>query len=777
VAREREGRLGDEVGYQIRFEDRSAPHTRIKFETEGILLRHLLGNPALNGIGAILFDEFHERHLYGDITLARALQVQKEFRPDLKLVVMSATLDVDLALNYLEPCECMASEGRVFPVEHEYLPRPANPKTTAVWDLAAREFERLTKAGHDGDVLVFMPGAYEIGRTVRAIQASQASKGCVVMPLHGELSAHDQDAAVERYDRRKVVVSTNVAETSLTIDGIRLVIDSGLARMARFDPHRGINTLLVEKISRASAEQRAGRAGRTAPGHCMRLWTEQQHRERAEREVPEIKRLDLSEVILSLKAAGVERSGEFAWVEPPAELSLFRAEQLLNDLGAIEGIDGPITEVGRQMVAFPIHPRYSRMLLAAEDLECVREAALIAALTQGRNVLIRTKDAAVKRARSELLGEEVASDFFLLMRAWGYAERYRYDLARCKKVGIHAGAARQVRPLLDRFLRIAKSNGLTVNEHPPLDEAVQQCVLAGFADQVAVRRDGGTLRCDLVHGRVGELAKESVVRDGHLLVASEIHEIERGRKDLNVLLTLGTVIEEAWLKDRFPEAFNESDEVTFDRTSRRVIAFRARRFRDLVLDMKRKGEVPEDAAAEVLAKEVEAGRCTLKLWDHGVEQMLLRIEFARKHAPGVDLPDWSGPARLDLLRRVCRGAKSAKDLKTQPVLPAVKSALNRAQRELVEKLAPERLQVPGGPKAKLVYRDDGVATVAVRIQELYAVKQSLRLPGTGEPVTVQILAPNHRPVQVTQDLTTFWRESYPKVKAELQKKYPKHEWR
>ena len=309
VAEERGVTLGQEVGYQVRLDNRSSSSTRIKFETEGVLLRQMLTSPDLEGISAIIFDEFHERHVYGDVTLARALEIQEVLRPDLKLLVMSATLDIDLVIKYMDPCELLISEGRTYPVTEEYLRRATDPKKEPVWQLAAKEFSRLTAEGHEGDVLVFMPGAYEIHRTVEEIRRA-AGSGFQVMPLHGELPAADQDAAVARCSRRKVVVATNVAETSLTIDGVRLVIDSGLARVARFDPHRGINTLLVERISRASADQRAGRGGRTAPGHCMRLWSEREHASRAPREVPEVKRIDLSEIILSLKVGGVGGPGE-----------------------------------------------------------------------------------------------------------------------------------------------------------------------------------------------------------------------------------------------------------------------------------------------------------------------------------------------------------------------------------------------------------------------------------------------------------------------------------
>ncbi|HLP77233.1 MAG TPA: helicase-related protein, partial [Candidatus Paceibacterota bacterium] len=349
VAQELGVKLGREVGYQIRFENVTSPETRIRFVTEGILLRQMIDDPNLPGVAALLFDEFHERHLYGDITLARALDVQETTRPDLKLAVMSATLDADLLADYFsknrqpptanrQSVSVLTSAGRTFPVEIRYAAEPSYTDKRPIWEQAADAFSRYVRSGGTGDVLVFMPGGFEIFQTIEAIRHTDESRGFILLPLHGELAPKDQDAAVARYPQPKVVVSTNVAETSLTIDGVRLVIDSGQARIPRFDANRGINTLLVEKISQSSADQRAGRAGRTAPGVCMRLWSREEHSHRDAQELPEIKRLDLAEVVLTLKAAGIDDLRSFRWLEAPDELSLAHAEELLTDLGALKAV-------------------------------------------------------------------------------------------------------------------------------------------------------------------------------------------------------------------------------------------------------------------------------------------------------------------------------------------------------------------------------------------------------------------------------------------------------
>ena len=508
VAHERSAKLGEEVGYQVRFESVVSKRTRIRFVTEGILLRQLIQDPMLRGVAAILFDEFHERHLYGDITLARALRLQESARPDLKIVVMSATLDTGQLGKFLEPCPLLTSTGRQHPVAIEYLEKPVGGNDYPIWDLAADELAQLASST-DGDVLVFMPGKYEIMRTVSAVRASRVSDRFVALPLYGELPPAEQDAALARYEKRKAIIATNVAETSLTIEGVRVVIDSGLARIARFDPRRGINTLLIEKISHASADQRAGRAGRTAPGRCLRLWTAREHSERAAQELPEVKRLDLAEVVLTLKASGIDDIGNFRWLEPPEPRALARAEQLLADLGALA--QNKITPLGQRMLPFPVHPRYARMLLAAEEHGCVRAIALIAAVTQGRGLLRRAEGKAAREDRDDLLGSEDDSDLFILTRAFRFAEKNNFDPRRCAQLSINATAAREAGQLWEQFLAIARGEGLEVAAQEAKPGAIQRCILAGFPDQVATRLDLGTLRCALVHGRHGVLARESVV--------------------------------------------------------------------------------------------------------------------------------------------------------------------------------------------------------------------------------------------------------------------------
>jgi ATP-dependent helicase HrpB len=815
VAQELGVELGQEVGYQIRFDNVTSSRTKIRFVTEGVLLRQMIDDPKLRGVSVVIFDEFHERHLYGDITLARALDLQEQHRPDLSLMVMSATLDAELLGDYLNQvgravpspprrdteiapyrCFILSSEGRAYPVDVKYAAEPGYVDKRPVWEQAAEAFSHYVGSGGEGDVLVFMPGGYEISQTIEAIRHTSESKGFILLPLHGDLAPKDQDAAVARYGQRKVVVSTNVAETSLTIDGIRLVIDSGLARIPRYDPYRGINTLLIEKISQSSADQRTGRAGRTAPGVCLRLWSREEHGHRAMQELPEIKRLDLAEVVLTLKAAGVEDLRKFRWLDPPNEQSLAHAEELLLDLGALKSNwegrhvadpnigdgDTPslpkrlqITPIGRKMLAFPLHPRYSRMLLAAHEYGCVHQACLVAALTQGRDLLLRNVDRDTNSFREDLLGEKASSDFWILMRAWTYAAKNQFRLDACRRLGIHAVTARQVGPLLDQFIRIAEREGLDVKPCEVKDEALQKCILIGFSDRVARRLDQGTLRCELVHGRRGVLARESVVQHGQLFVAAEVREVE-GR-EVNTILSLATAIEADWLRELYPEDMESQLQVEYDSTAKRVQAAELVKFRGLALSAKRVEPPPADRAAQLLADEIVAGRLPLPNWDHSVEQWLLRLRLLCQHCPELELPPITEDDRKHIIGQLCHGAVSYKDIKEREVKPVVMSWLSEAKRGLLDKHAPERLTLANGRTPKVAYETTGSPHISLRIQELYDVTQTPKIAMGRVSVLVHILTPGMKPIQITQDLANFWSEHYPRIKSELQRKYPKHLWR
>jgi ATP-dependent helicase HrpB len=666
----------------------------------------------------------------------------------------------------------------MFPVAVEYLPESRRPDRMPVWDVAAEEVTRLMREEEGGDSLVFMPGAYEIQRTIEAIRRRIPSGAVDVLPLHGELPPEQQDAAMDRTGgRRRVIVATNVAETSLTIEGITIVVDSGLARKARFDPHRGINTLLIEKISRSSADQRAGRAGRTAPGRCLRLWTERDDDARPAQEMPEVKRLELSEIILLLKHSGIADPMTLRWLDRPDPVSVKRSIDLLTDLGALDAVTGDVTAMGRRLLAFPLHPRAARMLVAGDGFGCVESAALAAAIAQEPDLHRARENSDVAERRERRLGEEERSDFSALMRSWRYAAERGFDHPACRELGIAAEVARRVARLREQFLDIAEREGLATSDVSDDQDAVRRCILTGYADQVARRVSAEARRYELVHGRRATLDRESVVRSSPLVVASSIHEIGRASGDVEVRIGLVTAVEREWLAEVAPGAVREEVRAAFDTASKRVVGVREVRYRDLVIESGR-GPDPDPAqAAPILAAEVLKGNLVLKEWDHSVEQWVLRVNLVAAWFPELGVHQIDDEARRTIVEQVCLGAMGYKELKERPVWPALRAWLPAGMQGEIDRLAPERVELPNGKAPKVTYARDRPPTIALRIQDLYGVNRAITVAGGRVRVVVQVLAPNFRPVQVTDDMASFWTNSYPAIRKEYQRKYPKHEWR
>jgi ATP-dependent helicase HrpB len=775
IAQERDVRLGGEVGYQIRFERVESAQTRIKFVTEALLLRQMASDPELKGVGAVVFDEFHERNLHSDVALALARRLQETHRPDLLIMAMSATLDTEGVAKWLGSAETLAADGRAYPVQVEYTHLPRN-STRPIWDAAAEQVRRVLREESEGDVLVFMPGSYEIMRTIGAVRNLPESGGVDILPLYGELPPEEQDRAVKPSPGRKVIVATNVAETSLTIPGVRAVVDAGLARIARFDPHRGIDTLLVEPVSQASAEQRAGRAGRTGPGRCIRLWSQTDHEARPLREVPEIKRVDLSETILLLLSSGWGEAATFPWYEKPDDKALQRALTVLADLGAVDA-QGKLTNLGRRMSVFPAHPRYARMLLAAGDLDCVYEVCRIAGLAQGRDILFRKVDDRTENARDSVEQED-GSDFFPRLALLQRAVEMKFDADACDRFGVHGQAARQADQAARQFLRLAEGQGLPVSDRIADPAAVRRCLLLGFSDRLAVRLDAGTLRCALVHGRTGELRRESSIRNAKLLVAAEVDEIQ-ARGGVTTYLSLATAIEEAWLQELFPAEFSTVNQVRYDGSQRRVVTRVERRFRDLVLEAKERDDAPSDAASRLLAEEVAAGRLELEKWDAPVDAWIRRVNFLSKHCPELGIPPFDEAARRMVIEEVCAGAVAYRDIRDRPVFGVVRGWLTHEQAMALESYCPEKIILPRKKHpARIEYTEDGQAEVEATVQELYDFPGSkLRVCLGKVPMVVCIQSPARRTQQRTTDLDAFWKGSYEGVKKELRGRYPKHEWR
>lgn len=774
VAWEREGKLGAEVGYQIRFDDHTSVGTRICFVTEGILLRWLQDDRSLSNIGAVVFDEFHERNLLSDVALALVKHLQQTQRPDLAMVVMSATLDAEPVAAYLDQCPILISEGQSYPVEVGYL---SMPDQRPIPLQAADAVERIIHDEDPGDILVFMPGRGEINGTLDALRGLRTRERVACIPLHGELEPQEQDRAFAPNSLRKVIVATNVAETSITIDGIRHVVDSGVARVARYDAERGIGTLLLEPISRASADQRKGRAGRTAPGSCHRLWTVIGHKDREERNTPEIQRSDLAEVVLLLHSLGIREAATFDWLDKPDPQAVVRAERLLTMLGAL--LDADLTPIGRQMLRLPMHPRYSRMLIEASQRGCVPDAALCAALVSGRDLLARLdRDDAQTKAAREMFEESADSDFITLMRAYDFAKANGFSFERCRSYGINAQVARQVEQTCQQILHAAHQQRLYDRDAAPAspsknDEALLHCLTAGFVDQLAKRRTPGKPECDLTDQRTGQLVRESVVTDAAYFVAANLRETPSRQ----TLLSLATAVQPAWIAEMFPQHLSTTIEHLFDTQNKRVAAMKLVRYRDLVIEQKaQQRDLDPIASGRCLAEAQRTGAFELPLMDHRLKQFIARVNLVQATLPELDFAPFDEAAITTSLARAFTGLTLVKEAQAAPLTSSFHQHLDKGQVSWLDELVPLTLPWPSGGTIKLSYVND-TPEAQVKLQDCFTLTVHPTLCEGRLPVQLQLCTPDGKRLASTTDWPKFQEREWPKHRQAVAKKFSGVLWR
>jgi len=698
---------GETVGYQVRFEEAVGPRTRLRFVTEGVLTRRLLSDPFLRGVGAVVLDEFHERHLESDLALALLKRLQRT-RPDLRIVVMSATLDAAPVAQYLGGCPVIRSEGTRFELSIKHLPYSPKPLEVQVRDAA----ELLIGLEHSGDILVFLPGAAEIRRAMRECEAVARRTGLLILPLHGSLSPKEQDRALAPAPQRKLILATNVAESSVTVEGVTAVIDGGLARVATYSPWSGLPTLHVGRVSKASAKQRAGRAGRTAPGRVLRLYTEEDYLRRPEQDAPEILRVDLSQLCLDLRAMQISNVNDLDWLDAPPLPSVETAEALLNRLGVTD--DGVMDGVAQRLARYPLPPRLSRILVEAME-RGVGEDGCVAAALLGSGVHVEKNDL--------LAAIELEKDH-------------------------------RLRQHIEQLRRIARPSRQTHHN----DDALLMSVLAGFPDRVARRRAGNQVL--LSTGASAEVAGEPPRYE--FMVALDAED----RKDKPLPLVRMTArIEPEWLIDLFPDHVREQSGVTWNRVAERVDAVSALLYDELVIQESR-GAVPDaEAAAEMLArKALEAG--IERFVDmHALDDFMGRVEFAGFETP--DLPQ--------ALRELCSGRRSFAELKSAAADLACMLEQKIGGRRLNE-IAPARIRLQHGRQTKVHYERGKPPWIASRLQDFFGMRDTPRIGVEHTPLVVHLLAPNQRAVQTTTDLAGFWERLYPQVRRELMRRYPKHSW-
>lgn len=758
---------GETVGYRIRHESRTSRKTRLEVVTEGILIRMLQSDPALEEAGLVIFDEFHERSLFADLGLALCLQSRELLRPDLRLLVMSATLDAEAVAALLGGAPVIASEGRMFPVETRYLGRDRRQPIEA----AAADAVRRALSEERGDLLVFLPGAPEIRKT-RALLAERgiggsegADKPIAVLPLYGSLPAEEQERAIApaRPGERKVVLATSIAETSLTVEGVRVVIDCGLSRRTRFSPRTGMNRLETGPVSLDAAEQRKGRAGRVEPGVCYRLWTQQEEAFLPRSRPPEIGEADLAGLALELAIWGIRDPAELAWLDPPPPAAYRQAVSLLRQLGAVDE-SGRATSHGKRLAELGIHPRLAHMIVIAErhgwgDLACE-----LAALLQERDVA----GSAGGFGNAGVAGgagpdPDIAARVLALRSGRGPYRAIREEARRLRRsLGLRHDARNE-----------AENDGENGREKDARDD-VERCgmLLAwAFPDRIGARRPGGGYL--LANGRGAVFAREVPLSFSPYIVAVELDD--RGT-DSRILLAAR--IEAELLERHFSSWIVTESHLYWDRAAKSVRARRRIRIGAVTLRELPDEQPPDEEMTRALLNGIRQEGLELLPWTKSSRQLVERLRFLHHH--DAAWPDFSDEVLLDELENwlapFVQGMKSAQDLRAVNLAEALKFRIPPDRRFELDSAAPTHILLPRGVRAAIDYRDPERPVLAAKLQHLFGLRETPRIAGGKVPLTVHLLSPAMRPVQVTQDLAGFWRSTYAQVRKDLRGRYPKHEW-
>ena len=717
VAEEMGEEVGGTVGYSVRFEDVGSRTTRIRFMTEGILLRRLLVDPTLRGVSTVILDEFHERHLATDLALALLARLQREARPDLQLVVMSATLESAPVRDFLGGCPGIRSEGRVFSVAIEYADVPED---RPLGDRIASAVRRIYQDGCQGDLLVFLPGAGEIRRVWQALEPFAQAKNLLVLPLHGDLPPAEQQRAVRPADRPKVILSTNVAETSVTIPGVVAVIDSGLARMVSHSPWSGLSRLSVGKISQASAIQRAGRAGRTAPGRALRLYPRHDFDSRRPYEIPEIRRLDLSEALLTLAALGVGDASRFDWFESPDAASLEAGTALLHKLAAVDA-KGGLTDVGRRMLRFPTHPRLARLLVEGERRGVGEDAAALAALLSEGDISDEAR-ARFGNARTRL-GPTEGADLLERLDRFGQARSARFDHNRLRGLGVNARAAESAEKARRQLASaLGKGHSPRPDGAEAVDAALAMATLTAFPDRVMRRRSPGASQAILATGGSAEIGP---LPPDDLLVAVDAEEraaLAGQKAGRSVVVRLAVAIEPDWLLDLVPDGLSESEATRWNLDTERVETVGRLCYGAVVLDETRRAAPASPEASQMLAEAVLAGAsATGSILDGSSASLQVKLELLREAFPEREIPHLEGEQIRSMLTAACAGLSSMAEFSAVPVEERLRRGLSPAVVGMLREETPEHVRLPGGRQAPVNYEKGKPPWIESRLQDFFGM--------------------------------------------------------
>jgi len=746
--------VGETVGYAVRFDRKTSPRTRLEIVTEGLLTRRLQSDPYLESVGAVIFDEFHERTIHADTALALCLDLQQTIRPELRIIIMSATLDAAKIAALLPHARTVFSDGAIHPVDIRYLGSKADIISNVVQcvSLALRE--------KNGDILVFLPGSGEIRRTLSLLQEIYPDSDILFLPLYGDLSFAQQQRALAAAGHRKVVLATNIAETSLTIEGVTVVIDAGFVRRARFDRSRALDRLVTERISRASAAQRAGRAGRLQPGSCFRLWSEHQQNALLPFDPPEILTADLSELVLNMALWGVSNPERLVWSDPPPPAALLEARRTLRLLGALDAADR-ITPIGRKMAALPLQPRIARLLITAVDSGCGPMGADIAAILSERDF---SRSARVQTAAtsSDLV------DRLETLQAW-----------RRTPANVTAGgetdstAIRAVARLSAQLQRIAS---IKTNDYLPAADSVSLLAAAAFPDRIAAQREPGSRRYLLANGKGATLDPRSGVINAGFIVVISMDGGDGGDGRIFAASSLDLEV----IRKSFAGTVSSRRRAVWDQALHRVTVRVEELLGALILQSRVVKAEAEEIVRAVLDHISRQGGSDLLLQTPLAVQLQSRVLFLRAHFPDDDWPDVSDAALLgtaaDWLPVVIASMEKPEKFAGVDLAAAVRTSLGWKKGALLEQLAPSHLPAPSGSRIALDYSGGNGPVMAVKLQELFGLTDTPTVADGRATVLIHLLSPAGRPMQVTRDLRSFWNTVYPDVKKELKGRYPKHPW-
>lgn len=761
VSEERGCNMGTEIGFLTRYEKSVSDLTRIVYITEGILPRLLMTDKTLKDVSVIIFDEFHERSVTVDFALALTKNLQETVRPDLKMIIMSATIETGFIKEYLPGVQQVTSSGRMYPVNIEYS--PVNPETE-IWDAAAAALKDFFRKNIDGDILIFMPGISEIRKTAATIKKIKTAETIQVLMLYGDLPLHKQQEVLRKTDKRKVIISTNVAETSLTISGVRHVIDSGLCRCSHYDESKGLNSLFIEKIAMDSADQRAGRAGREGSGTCIRLWSYTDQTKRPQRTTPEIFRIDLSEIVLQMIALGHTDVDTFDWLEHPGTERFKAAGMFLFIIGVITE-KNELTPEGKLVASLPMHPRLAKLIVECEKRGVVRTGAFVAAILSERPVYFGHPD-----LPEEISRNSNQNDFYLTAMIIDKIIQSNYDNQTVESFNASISSIKQLLQSIAFYLQVCRKQKMHTRNKSDDPDALAKALLSAYTDRVARKRDSGSLFYVLPDEKTVELTKSSCAKKSEYIVATTIRTIETRKGEIKTLITNACGINKYWIKELFPDGCQTGKEFVWNSIKQEVEHWESEICMGIVLSKNLRDHPDPEGCGIVLANEVIGKKMKLSGWNSEVKEFLTRFQRVADRHTGLFKLTYQVIERA-CIQNLCKNEIRYKSVKDKPVLPYVKDLFTSEELGYIDRFAPE-YYFGGQQKFRLQYSSpDKAPVLRGKLQDLIEIKTNPFIDSA--PVTIEILDPENRCLCKTQNISLFWEKEYPALLSKLKKKYPK----